>query len=278
MWIGIAAKCLPEAGECCGTSAPEPALRPPPAALTGSRDDSSRSRPRCSRPSPRNAIARAAGITTSGSSLSSAVRSGTSADSSRFAANAQIACWLAITELSRSRIEARRRDACRTACLQERARPDRAPAGRGSSKSGASCSGDMSSVWTLRPQGSSTTDAAAVADAIDSARRVNITNSSSRAMLDVPAARVDHDETAVGGFDDVGRMKIRIVRRDKVLVHCAIRRAVWDQRVTDDLAGVELSGKEIAAHLIGKHRTLITHEPAQRYGRIERERAVVICR
>ena len=154
---------------------------------------------------------------------------------------------------------------------QERAPARSRTAGRGSSSSGASCSGVILSVSTSRPHGSSTADVGFVADAIDSARRMDIANSASWAMLHVPAARVDHDETAVGGFDYVGRMKIGIIRRDKVFVHRAKRRAVWDQCVTDDLAGVELSSKEIAAHLTGKHRALVTHEPAQRYGGIKRD-------
>ena len=45
-----------------------------------------------------------------------------------------------------------------------------------------------------------------------------------------------------------------------------------DQCVADDLAGVELRSEKVAAHFTGKHRALVTDEPAQRHGGIKRDR------
>src|SRR5262249_24268561 len=75
-----------------------------------------------------------------------------------------------------------------------------------------------------------------------------------------PAARVDHQQTAVGVFEHVGGMKVLVVRDEKVLALDLEAGAVAFDDVPLNAAAVELRGKEIVAIFSPESLAAITHE------------------
>ena len=78
---------------------------------------------------------------------------------------------------------------------------------------------------------------------VDTAGGADLTELPGGAMVDVPAPGVDHKQAAVGVFQHVGRVEVRIVAGDKIGVLAAEGGARRHQGVATDLAGVVLREK-----------------------------------
>ena len=85
-----------------------------------------------------------------------------------------------------------------------------------------------------------------------------------RATELVPTAGVEHEQTAIGVLDHVGRVKVGVGRGEKIGVLRAERRAVGSQHVALHAVQVELTGKQVAGEVAAEHGRLVNLQAARR--------------
>src|SRR4051794_31239256 len=88
---------------------------------------------------------------------------------------------------------------------------------------------------------------AGLADAIDAAWNVVFDELRTGAAELVPAAGVDHQDAAIGVFDDVGGMKVSVVRGDQIMVFSGKRGSRRLQDMPTDFAEIELTREDVIA-------------------------------
>jgi hypothetical protein len=59
---------------------------------------------------------------------------------------------------------------------------------------------------------------ARASDPVDSSRRPGVADPARGAVLDVPASRIDDEETSVRRFEDIRWVEVRVLARDEVLL------------------------------------------------------------
>jgi len=87
---------------------------------------------------------------------------------------------------------------------------------------------------------------ARAADAVDPAEDIRLGELRGRATDLVPTSGVDDEHAAVRILQHVGRAEVGLVRGEEVRVPGAEGRAVGDQLVADDLAGIEVADEQVA--------------------------------
>ena len=104
------------------------------------------------------------------------------------------------------------------------------------------------------PRGSSIGLRTLLANPVDRAADVGPIERRRRAAVPIPAARFDHQQAAVGVFQHVGRMKLDVVARQKILVARRVRRPVRLQHVSQHFVAAEQGREQVAAKLRAERR------------------------
>src|SRR4029434_6028044 len=79
----------------------------------------------------------------------------------------------------------------------------------------------------------------------------------------VPGAGIDHDEAAVGIFNHVRWVKVRIIRNDKIAVFGFKGSAVGLQNMTRDLMQIETTNKQVVPIIVPEDVRFIANDTAR---------------
>src|SRR5262245_51200539 len=93
---------------------------------------------------------------------------------------------------------------------------------------------------------------------------------------DVPASRIDYEQTAVSRFQHIGRMKVIVAVGYEIAALQLERRALVHQHMPTHLAGIELCREQIASPLRGRTYTAIYGDATERDGREYRHRLYLL--
>ena len=129
-----------------------------------------------------------------------------------------------------------------------------------------------------KPHGSAIRRRIGSTDSVNAAGHLGLANSVRGAVLDVPTARVDHQQRAVGVLDHVGGTKMRIGARQQRRIHGPVRAADRFELVSRNAAGVELRRDEAILILAAKRRRSQSRQAAQGHGGIQSREPVAVRR
>ena len=101
-------------------------------------------------------------------------------------------------------------------------------------------------------------------DPVNRAQHIGLPELGSRATNFIPAPRIDHEQAAIGVFQHVRRMKVGIVRNQKIAVAAIERGAPRFEHMTGDLVQVEEAGEEVVLVFLPEHRRGVTRQTARR--------------
>src|SRR5262245_2780179 len=96
-------------------------------------------------------------------------------------------------------------------------------------------------------------------------------DSSGGTVMNIPASRINNQETAVRVLEHIREMQIRVLRGDEVKALHRKRGSLWRQTMSDDLTSVVLRREQAVSHFHRKCSPTINLQSAQSYSRKTRQ-------
>ena len=103
---------------------------------------------------------------------------------------------------------------------------------------------------------------ALAADSVNRPQDIGLPKLRRGAAQFVPAARVDHDQAAVGILDHVGRVKIEAIGNEEVTGRGSERRGVRSQNCPRHLADVETTGEQVVPEIAAENVRFVSDKTA----------------